>query len=337
MPDRGDIYTLSPQVNISRSTTTRMWIVFSCALLAILQSAFGDNGRSLLVAFASLAAALLAEFFVTGKTYGFNKLKDGSAAASALVLTLLLPNTINPLYAAMGGAFAMIVVKYSFGGLGSNWLNPALGGWLFIRFSWPVTFTRALAGSQEYFSGPGSAADQWLGGFLNRSVFPVFSAVLPSGYIDLFSSNLPGIIADRAGLALILGISLITAFQISRTWLSVLYLAVFGVLVRMLGDLPLGNWWNGDVILGLLSGGTLVTAFILIADPSTRAKSRWGNALLVFAAAVLGVIFRYLGAVSYGCFIAVALVNSLVALLSKAERMLLYAANEGGVSRGGHG
>jgi len=327
MPEKG---VLSPQVNISRSTATRMWMVFGCALVAIVQSALNDRGFSLIIAFAAVVSAVLAELAVTHKRYGFQKLKDGSAVASALVLALLLPNTINPMYAAMGAAFAMLVVKHSFGGLGSNWMNPALGGWLFVRYSWPYAFAVVIEGAGDYFSGPGSAVDQLLGSFLNSTVFQLFGAALPSGYIDLFSSNVPGLIADRAGLALIFGVTLMAAFQISKSWLSAVYLGVFGLLVRMLGDVHMGNWWNGDVILGLLSGGTLVTAFILIADPSSRAKSPQGNAILVIAAAVLGVAFRYLGDVPYGCFLAVALINALVPLLCKLERRLLYLSFNGG-------
>ena len=335
MPDMEARRVLNPQVNISRSTAVRMWVVACCAFLAALQSAMTDSAFSLFVALAALAAAVLAELSVTYKANGFEKIKDGSAAASAMVLVLLLPNHINPLYAALGAAFAIVVIKHSFGGLGSNWMNPALGGWLFIRFSWPFAFARALEGSQDYFQPAGSAADQAVSGFLNGSVFSIFGAVMPAGYIDLFSSQSPGIIADRAAGIIVLGTIFIAAFQISRSWISLVYLAVFGFLVRMLGDLPSGGiWWNGDVLLAMLSGGTLVTAFVLLADPSSGAKSAAGNALLAVLAAVLTLAFRYFGGIFYGGFFAVALINALTPLLCSAERHLLYA---GGTSFPGRG
>ena len=328
MPDNK--FKLTPQVNISRATTVRMWLVIFCTFLAVMQSAAGDSGASLLVAFTTLITAVMVELLLTYSRHGFGKIKDGSAAVSALVLALLLPHDIRPMYAAMGAAFAVVVVKYSFGGLGSNWLNPALGGWLFVRLAWPLAFAGTLESPGAYSPESASVTDQAVGGFLNRVVLPFFDAELPVGYIDLFSLNTPGIIADRAGLAIVFGICLLVAFQVSRSWLSILYLAVFGLLVRMLGALPVsGAWWNGDVIYAMLSGGTLVAAFILIADPSSGAKSTLGKALLVVVAAVLGVIFRFFGNAFYGCFLAVALANTLAPLLCKAERMLLYAANEG--------
>jgi electron transport complex protein RnfD len=327
MPDKESRLWLNPQVNISRSTAIRMWLVFFCALVAVLQSSAGDSGASLFVALAAFIGAVLTELAISYRGHGYAKIKDGSAAASALILALLLPNYIHPVYAMLGGVFAMAVVKHSFGGLGSNWLNPALGGWLFVRFSWPAAFGRALEGSGDYFSGAGSSVDHAVSGFLNSTVLPLFSAAMPAGYIDLFASQEPGIIADRAVLTLVVGTAFIAAFQISRSWLSVVYLAVFGLLARMLGDLESsGLWWNGDVILAFLSGGTLVAAFILIADPSSGAKSALGNVVMVVLAAILSVIFRYFGNAFYGCFFAVALVNALVPLLCKVESRLLYSA-----------
>ena len=350
MADR-EIIKLNVHVHIARSTAARMWLVFCCAFLAVVQSAIGDGGISLAVAVAALVSAVLTELLMTSTVHGLEKIKDGSAAASALVLVLLLPNYINPVYAALGAAFAMVVVKHGFGGLGSNWLNPAVGGWLFIRFSWPQAFTKALdgslGGSIEHISQMSSAADQAVRNFLNKVVFTFFGAELPAGYIDLFSIQSPGIIADRAVLALVFAIAVIAAFEISRLWLSVLYLAVFGFLIRMAGDTggiasTGGAWWNGDVIFAFLSGGTLVTAFILIVDPSSGAKSAPGKALAAALAAVLGVIFRVYASAFYGCLFAVALVNAVTPFLCAIERRVFYslspsasagsAASTGGVT-----
>jgi electron transport complex protein RnfD len=301
-----------------------MWLVFCCAFLAVVQSAIGDGGASLAVAFAALVSAVMTELLMTSTVHGLEKIKDGSAAASAMVLALLLPNQIHPVYAALGAAFAMAVVKHSFGGLGSNWMNPALGGWLFIRFSWPQTFSRTIDETAGYFQQTGSAADQAIGGFLNNVIFRIFGAELPSGYIDLFSMQSPGIIADRSLLVLVFATAVIAAVQISRLWLSILYLAIFGFLIRMAGDSG-GAWWTGDVILAFLSGGTLVTAFILIADPSSGAKSAVGNAILIVLAAVLSMIFRVYAGALYGCFFAVALINALAPFVCRVERRLLYS------------
>jgi len=324
----GSIVKLNTQVNIARPTATRMWLVFCCAFLAVVQSAIGDAGMSFAVAITALVAAVLTELLMTSTVHGLNKVKDGSAAASAMVLTLLLPNQIHPVYAALGAAFAMVVVKHSFGGLGSNWMNPALGGWLFIRFSWPQAFNRALEGVAVSAPQAGSAGDQIIGNFFNKFIFRFLGAELPPGYIDLFSLQSPGIIADRAVLTLVLSVAVIAAFEISRSWLSLVFLAIFGLLFRITGGDVAGSgisWWTGDVIFAFFSGGTLVTAFILIVDPSSGAKSVPGNIIVVVLAAIFSFVFRVCASVFYGCFFAVALVNALTPFLCRLERRLLFS------------
>jgi electron transport complex protein RnfD len=330
----------NPLVNVSRSTALRMWLVAVCAFIACVQSAMGDSFLSLIVALAALVSALLTELLITYKNHGFAKIKDGSAAVSALVLALLFPNLIHPAYAALSAVFAIAVVKYSFGGLGANWMNPALGGWLFARFSWPRAFSSALNGSMLSVNESGTAIGDMINNSLNKTLFSVLGAELPSGYIDLFSLKTPGIIADRAVLALVLATAVIAASQISRSWLSFVYLAVFGFLTRMLGDTGLGGegaLWNGDVLYAFLSGGTLVAAFILISDPSTGAKSIAGGVIAAIVAAVLGFIFRFYGREYFGCLYAAAIVNTLIPLLYKAERRLFYPSSAGhGSHVGGH-
>jgi len=320
----GKILKLNTQINIARPTATRMWLVFCCAFLAVIQSAMGDGGASFAVAVAALVSAVMAELLMTSTVHGLKKIKDGSAAASAMVLTLLLPNHIHPVYAALGAAFAMVVVKHSFGGLGSNWMNPALGGWLFIHFSWPQAFGRALDGMAASSPQSGGMMDMAIGNFLNKYIFRFLGAELPPGYIDIFSIQSSGIIADRAVLALVLSAAVIAAFEISRSWLSLVFLVVFGFLFRMAGASD-GSWWNGDVIFAFFSGGTLVTAFILIVDPSSGAKSIPGNIIVVVLAAVLSLVFRVYASVFYGCFFAVALVNALTPFLCELERRLLFS------------
>lgn len=351
MPDRDTKPVVKPQVNVARSTAVRMWLVSACAGFAVIQSALTDGGVSLGVALTALFCGAFTEMFLTYKTHGFKKIKDGSAVASVMVLVLLLPNQIHPLYAAMGAIFAMAVVKHSFGGLGSNWVNPALGGWLYIRFSWPVAFEKALEGSPaaifgtftsgslrvplfemihsgdgEQFSFAVSPFDTAVRNFLNNTVFPFFNAELPAGYIDLLVWRPPGIIADRGLLALIGGTIIITAFRISRIKVTAAYLAVFGLLVRMAGDLPFGGfWWKGDVLFALLSGGALVAAFILIADPASGAKSVPGCIITAVLGAVFSWMFRYRGLEFYGCLFALALVNALAPVIRSLEGRYLYS------------
>jgi len=328
---------LKPQINISYSSSARMWLVFSCAFLCIIQSALTDNGLSLIIALTSLFTALFVELLLTWKKSGFSKILDGSAAATAMTFSLLLPNQIHPVYAAIGSVFAIIVVKYSFGGLGSNWLNPALGGWLFIRFSWHEAFEKALntpplASNASIYTG---TIDNSVTSFLNNSVFSLTGVQLPSGYIYLLFSNEPGIIADRGIFMLLIGTLFITVFGISRNFIPVVFIAVYAFFIRLAGDAS-GELWNGDILFGLFSGGTIACAFIIAAEPSSGAKLVPGVLLSVFIGAFLSWVFRYQCLEYTGCFIALAAVNCCTPLIRLLEDKLFLshrnkAATEGGL------
>ncbi|GHV75613.1 hypothetical protein AGMMS49942_04340 [Spirochaetia bacterium] len=347
-----------PQVNLARSSSIRMWLVSICAGLTILQSALTDSFASLLIAVAAVTGALLTEFIIDDQSVrriilegdlpkrgrGFAS-RDGSAIASALVLTLLLPNTIHPLFAFLGAVFAMLVIKHSFGGLGTNWLNPALGAWLFIRIGWPGVFSLALQNSSLslltaslqigvdpqgsplellYTASSGSLDTFWTS-LLNRKIFSLTASELPEGYIDLLAYSSTGIIADRGLLALLFGTIIITAGRISRFWVPLLYLGVYGLLVRLFGRLPFGGSFGaGDMLFGLFSGGTLAAAFILIADPSTGPKSSLGMVIAAVLGGILNFILRYWGLEPYGAFFAVALLNVLSPLFRYGETRFVF-------------
>lgn len=330
MPDLNLPPRRKPQINLSRPAAGRMWLVFCCAALGIAQSALGDKGSSLIVALSALGSALAAELVFTWRKSGFAKIKDGSAAASALVLTLLLPNQIHPAYAALGAFFAMAVVKHSFGGLGSNWLNPGLGGWLFVRFSWPDVFGRSLEGALPGITAPSgelaaSALDGKVTAFFNNTVFSLLGTKLPSGYIDLLFPGTPGIIADRGLLALLFGTIVITAFRVSRSRTPAVFLAVFAVLVRAGAPAVGGLLWQGDVLFALCSGGTIAAAFILASEPASGAKSGAGVLLVTALGAFLSWVFRYIGLELYGCFYALALMNAFTPVVRLFESRLFYS------------
>jgi len=309
-----------------------MWLICGCAFACVIQSAFSDEGMSVIIALTAVVTSVLTEFLFTFKKSGINKIKDGSAAATALILTLLLPNHIHPFHVVLASFFAIAVVKHCFGGLGSNWLNPAVGGWLLIRFSWPSAFLKALGDSvsvsQNIFSDNASPAGNAVADFLNGYVFSAAGVQLPYGYIDLFFNSAQGLITDRGIFALLIGTVIITAFGVNRSWIPLVFLAVYSFFIRMAGDLSAG-FWNGDVLYGLFSGGTLMTAFILAAEPSSSAKLKGGVLFTVVLNAVLSWFFRYICLEYSGCFIALAVTNSLTPLIRVIEDKFFLSRSGG--------
>jgi electron transport complex protein RnfD len=330
-----------------------MWLVSLCALLAIFQSSLSDAFASLILAATAVVAAVLTEALIYFRTARSGTIKDGSAVTSALVLTLLLPNHLHPIYAAMGAAFAMTVVKHSFGGLGANWMNPAVGGWLFIRFSWPQIFNNALENSrltqiaeglsrglldpegsplgiiklmgiEAHTSGP-AFLDELLVSFLNDGLFSLAKLEFPRMYIELFNASAPGIIADRGVFALLLGTVLIAASQVTRGWIPAVYAIAYLTLVRLFGAMPFGGAFaKGDIFFGFFSGGVLAAAFLLVSDPVTGPKSNYGALAVSIAAGALTFLFRYPGLEPYAAFFVIPAINTVIPLIRDIESRTLY-------------
>jgi len=319
-----------PQVNLARSTAARMWIISLCAFLAVLQSSLGDYFSSLILALCAVVAAVLTEFFfLYFKSGKASALKDGSAVASALIFTLLLPNQISPFYAVAGIIFAIAVVKHSFGGLGSNWLNPAAAGWLFVRFSWPASFPGTLEASSlsllvERFGGAVSTSGATY--LYDNDINTVGGGgEFSGGFIEFLTSPFPGIIADRGSLALLVGTVIIIALRVNRFWIPLVYLAVFGVLARFAASLPYGGEaWSGDALFAICTGGTLAAALFLASDPATGAKSNRGILVAAIAGGALAFFFRFYGGEPYGAVFAAVFVNAMLPLVRVFERHRLY-------------
>ncbi|GMO14585.1 MAG: hypothetical protein Pg6A_00090 [Termitinemataceae bacterium] len=335
-----------PLLTFARSSNERMVVVSLCAFAAILQSAWFDRGWSLIVAAAALGGALVVDFFCAMR-YRHFRFTDGSSIVTALLLTLFLPNTINPVFAALGTAFAVGVVKYSFGGLGANWFNPALGGWLFIRFSWPDSFKEAMSPSSLTFisnfikdpagsfvaspvymltkNGFGTQNGELITNFLNKNLFSLINIELPSAYFDFFINPGAGIIADRGVIALIAASMIMIVAMVSRNILSAIYLFVLLAIVRIAGGLPFGGEiGSGDMFFCLFSGGTLAVALFVIVESATCPKTKGGRLIFVIIAALLTWVFRYVKAEGCAAIFAVAAVNIISPLFRMIEEKLCY-------------
>ncbi|MCD8249730.1 MAG: RnfABCDGE type electron transport complex subunit D, partial [Lachnospiraceae bacterium] len=131
----------SPHVRSKLTTGSVMLDVILCLMPATVMGIWHFRLQAVLVILMSVVTATLTEFvfdYIAGRE---NTLKDGSAVLTGLLLALCLPASV-PLYIPFAGAlFAILIVKCFFGGLGHNFMNPALGGrcFLLIGYSGIVT------------------------------------------------------------------------------------------------------------------------------------------------------------------------------------------------------
>ena len=349
--------TIAPHIGVHGSSVGATWTV-AFALLPITGWGIAVFGAAAaLVLAASVGAAVVAEVIVT-VPFGRFTLPDGSAFVTGLLIGLLMPAGV-PLYVpAAASAFAMIVVKHSFGGLGRNWMNPALGGGLFALLSWgdrmstwtpplgnPSALTPPLQALQRALSArpqpgsalsilsangyPTSAVDASVVGWLNAHVFSPVGIPLPSGTFDVSIGLVPGSIGTVSAPLLILGGAILFSRRVLRWELSLSYLGVFTVLALIFGGLSAGRgWFAGTPAFNLFSGGVLLGGFFLVADPVTSPLTRRGRWIYGVGLGALTFLLRYFGSLGDGVVASIALGNAFVPLLDKLTRRRTPAARK---------
>jgi electron transport complex protein RnfD len=310
------------------------------ALLAAIGSA---------LAFEALAALLFRRF----------TLGDGSAFLTGLLVGLLMPPGA-PLYVPVAAAaFAILVIKWSFGGLGRNWMNPAVGGVVFASLSWPTAMTQwvaargwptdsvpplsALRAALESGAGAGSplatlatagyrfsSLDERVISWINGSVFAPFGVALAPGSLDVLIGHVAGRIGEVSAPLLLAGAGFLLARKIIRVQTPVAYVASFAILALLFGGLPSGlGWITGGPGFHLLSGSIVLGAFFLASDPVTSPLSARGRWIYGAGLGVLTFFLRFFGSSGDGVALAILLGNCAVPLLDRLARRSSSGGQEG--------
>jgi electron transport complex protein RnfD len=265
----------------------------ACLAPAAAWAVLVQGPAALSVLAAAVGASLGAELLIGLAAWRRFSLVDGSALLTGLLVGLSLPAYAPLFLPAVAAAFAVAVVKASFGGLGRNWMNPALGGRLFAAFSWPLLLAvRPLP------------AAGWID--------------VPYGFGDGSLLGGTGVLGPVSTLLLALGAAYLLARRIAAWEIPASFAASFALGVWTLGGLPAGQGlFRGDLPSALAGGGFALAAFFMATDPVTSPRGR--AARLAFGAGCGGLsfLFRSFGGRPEAPFLAVPLMNMAVPLLER--------------------
>lgn len=236
---------------------------------------------------------------------------DGSAAITGLLLALNLPPMDIACWwvPVMGSLFAIGIVKQCFGGLGHNFVNPALAARAFLVISWPKIMTA--------WALPASATAIALADGVSTAT-PL--AALKTGeslssYIDMFLGNVGGCIGETSALALLIGGIYLIARKVIDATIPVIYIGTVAVFTFVAG--PAG-FFTGDALYHVLGGGLMLGAVFMATDYTTSPMTGKGKAVFAFGCGVLTSIFRLWGGNPEGVSYSILLMNLVVPLINKA-------------------
>ena len=282
----------------SKTTTSNimMWVVI--ALLPATGFGIYNFGlNALITVVLSVGTAVLAEFCYEKAMKKPITIGDFSAVVTGLLLALNLPSTVPWWIPVLGSIFAIIMVKQIFGGLGQNFMNPALGGRCFLMISFPAIMTNFIT---DTYTGATPLANLKNGVEVN--------------VMDMIIGRTGGTIGETSMLCIMIGAMILFILGIIDYVIPFTYIITFVVFVALFG----GYGLNFSYISAHLAGGGLMLgAFFMATDYVTCPITPKGKVIYGVILGLLTGIFRILGSNAEGVSYAIIITNLLVPLIEK--------------------
>jgi len=274
---------------------------------------------------AALATMAIAVVSAVAAEYLFQKImakkittSDRSAVITGLLLAFNLPPGVPFWIPIIGSFFAIVVVKQLFGGLGQNFLNPALAARAFLMASFPVHMTTWAFPSLLYAEGPDAVSGATYLALMRYD--PDFAPQM-SDYMALLFGREGGSIGEASAAALMAG-GLYLIFRRVINWrIPVFYVGSFALFAFVLGR---DAFFSGPVLFEVLAGGLLLGAFFMATDYATSPISPNGKIIMGVGCGFLTVIIRFFGGYPEGVSYAILLMNLLVPAIDKYVRPAVY-------------
>ncbi len=268
--------------------------------------------RALAVIVVTMASTVLTEYFFGLLTKKLT-VTDLSAVVTGLLLALNLPVSIPLWMAALGGVFAILVVKMLFGGLGQNFMNPALAARCFLLISFPTAMTSFQC---DAYTGATPLAALKAGESVNL--------------LDCVIGRTAGTIGETSVIAIVIGACLLILLGVIDLRIPGSYIVSFVLFAGIFG----GYGFEPRYLAAQLSGGGLMLgAFFMATDYVTRPITIKGQYVFGIFLGVMTGIFRIFGPGAEGVSYAIILGNLLVPLIEKYTKPTAFGYQRGGSKR----
>lgn len=273
------------------------------------------------VLLAATFSAIFTEYAIVKMFKRSGKVSDVSAAVTGLLLGMNLPSTVPLWIPILGSMFAIIIVKQAFGGLGHNFMNPALAGRAFLVACWPARLLgSAFVEARELGSIAVSSTTIDATSYATPLVsLKAGTIILPDSLLSLFIGNVGGCIGDVSSVALLIG-GLYLIFKKVITWrIPTIY-----ILTVFVGTFFLDGFSILTSTAHVLAGGLLLGAFFMATDYTTSPITKKGQLIFAFGCGLLTVIIRLYGGYPEGVSYAILLMNIVAPLVERYTRPKIF-------------
>lgn len=287
----------NPHVRDKMTTSKIMQLVVLALLPTTLFGIYNFGLRALLVVVITVASSVFFEWIYDKLMHKKNTITDFSAVVTGLLLALNMPASIPLWMPVLGSAFAIIVVKQLFGGLGQNFMNPALGARCFLLI--------CFAGKMTYFvydgvTGPTPLADLKAGEAVDT--------------MSMLIGNIRGTIGETSVIAIMIGAMFLILMGVIDLRIPGTYIVTFVIFITLFG----GHGFDPQYITAhLCGGGLMLGAWFMATDYVTSPITNRGKYLFGICLGCLTGLFRLFGGSAEGVSYAIIISNLLVPLIEK--------------------
>lgn len=287
----------APHVRAKDSTDRIMAYVLLALLPTTLFGIFNFGFKALLLIVLTIASCVATEWVFEKIIHKKSTITDLSAVVTGLLLALNLPVTLPWWEAVLGGVFAIAIVKMMFGGLGQNFMNPALGARCFLLIAFAADMTNFQT---DTYTGATPLAAMRNGETINS--------------MDALIGRTAGTIGETSTIAILIGAIILILLGVITLAIPASYLISFVVFMLLFGGHGFDIYY---IVAQLCSGGIMLGAFFMATDYVTSPITPNGRILFGICCGVLTGLFRCFGANAEGVSFAIILSNLLVPMIEK--------------------
>ena len=303
------IVSYAPHIRSARSTKKLMADVVIALIPALIAGIVFFGLPALVHTLVCVASCMFFEF-IWEKIFKLPiTVFDFSAIITGMLLAFNLPVSAPYWIGVVGSAFAIIIVKMFFGGLGNNFVNPALAGRAFLLACWPVIMTKWTSPKFNLSLTTDAVSTATPLGALKES-----GEVIAS-YSDLFFGNIGGCIGEVSAFAILIGLAYLLVRKVITWRVPVIYIGVVFVLTELLGQ---------DGLYFILSGGLMLGAVFMATDYVTSPMSGTGLIIYAIGLGVLTVVIRIFGKLPEGVTYSILIMNIVTPLIDRYFKNRIY-------------
>ena len=316
------IVSSSPHVRTNKDTSYIMKQVVIALLPATLAALFFFRLSALNVIFFCVTGSVGAEFVCQKISKQESTIGDFSAVVTGLLLAFNVPASLPWWMCLLGAAFAIIVVKMVFGGIGNNFVNPALAARAFLLASFPVAMTLWTRTGVNWVSSGNIDAYTTATplSFLKAGSNGV-SSLADSGISisNMLIGNIGGCIGETSAVLIILGGLYLMYKGIINYVIPTFYICTVAILMFILGGFNFTF-----VIYELLAGGLMLGAFFMLTGYTTSPMTKKGQIIYAVLAGLITTVIRLYGGYPEGVSYSILLVNIMTPLIDKYTKTKVF-------------